>query len=289
MATALLTSGIVFGVLLIANTLLQTFGRSKPTSTADWLLAIPMLLLSTGALIINSTQETPDVSVDRYGLWLGLAVGGISLLILLVELSRKQPLRRSRGLIGFLSGMLVAAATFIVPFLVAYAALIGSNPPPTPEMTAEATTDPNSEPQLIERSDRFNELFAAVRQVVAEEIGIDEVLLFTQLDQGIYLADIVAANGGDVNRVVQRISEIMRAGVRAAASAGEMNPIEAALLVSQMETLIGLAVRTDIVIFSARFGGPTPVAEGARPSLLTLLTETPAPSQNTTQAPSPEP
>ena len=288
MALILLIAGICAGVLLIIYSLLRTFVRKEKLGSPDYLLASLTAVLTIAALIVNAGQEVPDGTIDQYALWLSIAVTGIGLLIILINAFRKLPQRRSYGLLNLGTGLLILLATVAVPFLAAYSALASSPPAATPEQTAEATEEIGGTPQLLQRTDRFNELFAAVRQVVMEEIDIDEVFLFSQLDTGMPLAQIVTDHGGDVSHVVLRISEIMRLGIREAAAAGEMNPLEAALLVSQMQTLIGLAVQTDIVAFSVRFGGPTPPAEGVRPSLLTLLTETPpAPSATGTSTPQP--
>jgi hypothetical protein len=271
----LLGCGVFFGVLLVASSLLRTLVRKEQIGFLDFLLASLAVAITVAALIVNAAQEAPDGAIDRGALLLSFAVVGFSLLILLVDASRGTRLRSSRGLLGLVTGLLITLAAIALPFAAAYVTLAANPPFAPPELTEEATQEPGGTPQLLQRTNRFNELFAAVRTVVMQEIDIDEVFLFSQLDTGMPLAQIVKDHGGSVDQVVLRISEIMRVGVREAAAAGEMNPLEAALLVSQMETLIGLAASTDIVAFSVRFGGPTPPAEGVRPSLLTLLTETP--------------
>ena len=225
-------------------------------------------------LIANNTVETSDPLVERAALWLALAVIGMSLLFILLEIFRPQRLRGSRGILGIFGGALLIISTFTVPFAAVYFTIVPDTTATSDQNETQSTEEAEATDELVERTERFDTLFRAVRQVIAEEIEVDEVLVFTQLDEGKPLAEIVAENGGDVERVIERLSEIMKAGIREAASRGEMNALQAALLVSQMDNLVRLAVNANLTEFGSRFGGPTPT--GTRPSLLTLLTETPA-------------
>jgi hypothetical protein len=270
----LLASGVFFAALLLLNNVLKTIFRAEKVGFIDLLLAFLVTLVTLAGLIINNTVETPDAFVERGALWLALAVVGFSLFIALLEIFRPQRLKGSRGLLGIFSGLLLTISTFTVPFVAIYFAITPNTTATTAQNQSQATEEPEATDELVERTERFNTLFRAVRQVIAEEIEVDVVTVFTQLDEGKPLAEIVAENGGSVERVVERISDIMQIGIREAARTGEMNPIQAALLVSQMDNLIHLAVYTDLTDFGGRFGGPTPT--GTRPSLLTLLTETPA-------------
>jgi hypothetical protein len=276
-ALILLAAGALFGVLFLLNGLLRTLFRRTllPSDTIrflDLLLVFLATLVPVAALVANNTLESRDALVEQGATWLALALAGLSLVIVLLEVFRPQRLRASRGLLGLSGGLLLLISSLTVPFAASYFVL-ATNPNPTSprEDAAESTQPVEVTDQLVERSERFNTLFRAVRLVVAEEIDIGEVTLFTQLDQGKPLAEIIEENGGDIENVITRISEIMRIGIREAAAVGEMNPLEAALLLSQMETLVRLAVYNNLVEFSGRFGGPTPT--GTRPSLLSLLTE----------------
>jgi hypothetical protein len=116
------------------------------------------------------------------------------------------------------------------------------------------------------------QLFKAIREVLAEEINVSEVEVFTQLDAGVPLAEIVAQHGGDVARVQGRLSDILRDAVRASAERGEISLLQGALLVSQMDLFVRFAIHSDLNSFRG-FGGPTPT--GTQPSLMILLTEAP--------------
>jgi hypothetical protein len=279
-ALILLAAGALFGALFLLNNLLRTLFRSHTIRFFEVLLAFLATLVPLAALVANSTLENPDGLITQGAAWLALAIAGISLFVLLLELFRPQRLKASRGLLGVSSGLLVLVSSFTVPFAAAYFVLsTTTNDAPAPTQPPEITEIAEATDQLVERSERFNTLFRAVRLVVSEEIDIGEVTLFTQLDEGKPLAEIVEEHGGDVEHVIARIAEIMRLGIQEAADLGEMNPVEAALLLSQMETLVRIAVSSNLVEFTGRFGEPTPT--GTRPSLLSLLTE-PAPTDELT-------
>jgi hypothetical protein len=275
----LLAFGIFFAALFLLNNLLKTIFHSEKIRFLDLALAFLVTLVTLTALIANNTLEAPEPLVEQVALWLALAVIGISVIITLLEIFRPQRLKGSRGILGISSGLLLIISTFTVPFVAVYFSLSSNTIATSSSDDVEMTEEASATDELVERTERFNTLFRAVREVIADEIGIDEVTVFTQLDAGTPLAKIVEENGGSVERVVERISDIMQAGIREAADTGEMNPIQAALLLSQMDNLIFIAVNTSLTEFGGRFGGPTPT--GTRPSLLTLLTETAVPMQTT--------
>lgn len=274
MALILLASGIFFAVLLLLNNLVKTIARREKVGFLDLLLVFLVTLVTLTGLIANNTAESPDPLVEQVVLWLALALIGTSVFVAILEVFRPQRLKGSRGILGIFGGVLLVISTFTVPFAAIYFTIAPNNPVSGGQNGAQSTEAAAATDELVERTERFNTLFRAVRQVIAEEIEVDEVLVFTQLDEGKPLAEIVEENGGDVERVIERMSEIMKAGIREAADRGEMNALQAALLISQMDNLVRLAVNANLTDFGSRFGGPTPT--GTRPSLLTLLTETPA-------------
>jgi hypothetical protein len=166
MALTLLLLGVLSGLAFIANSLLRTFTRRENIGFLDYFIATLVVVLTIAALVLNAGQAAPEAVIDQYVLWVSIGVFAFGLLLLLIDASRRQPLRRSRGLLGLAVGLLILAATFVVPFLAAYMTLAANPPAPTPEQTAEATEEPGGTPQLLQRTNRFNELFAAVREVV---------------------------------------------------------------------------------------------------------------------------
>lgn len=286
----LLTASALFGVVLLLNNLVKAIARRERVAFGDVLLAFLVTLPSVTALIVNSIAEIPDALVSTATAILALAIIGISLFTLLIEIFRPQRLRGSRGVLGMFAGLLMLLSSFSVPFLAVYFELSADAPGAAagallrPEATAEAVVEGSN--------DRATQLFKAIRDILSEEIDADEAAVFAQLDAGVPLARIVEANGGDVERVIDRLTTILSDSLREAADRGEVSRLQAALLLSQMEPFVRLAVNSDLNELGGRFTtGPT--ATGTRPSLLDLLTpspesspeqRTPAPATNTPRA-----
>lgn len=278
--------------ILISVALIINYLAILPTPELDAAAAAGLPAESQIAALI--ALNNPDPAIDQATLLIGAALAGFSLLIALIEALRPPRLARSRGVFGIFTGVLVIISALGIPFAAAYISLGDSAPTPstiasavtptaassqlersvtaldTPDPEAESTVDPES-------AQRFRQLFRAVRDVLADEIAIDEVELFTRLDAGVPLAEIVTDHGGDIHEVIRRISAIMQQGIREAVARGDIPTLQGAFLISQMETFVTIAVNSNLNELGRRFGGPTPT--GTRPSLLLLLTETPIPGQ----------
>ncbi|MGQ9908451.1 MAG: SH3 domain-containing protein [Candidatus Flexifilum sp.] len=277
----------------IAVALILNYLAILPTPELD--AAAAAGLPAQSRIVALVALSDPDPILDQAALLIGAILAGASLLIALIEVLRPPRLARSRGVFGVFTGLLILVSALGIPFAAAYLSLGDVVPPPsavagaaTPTVArsqsqeqetiapagtldpeAEATVDPES-------AERFRQLFRAVRDVLAEEIAIDEVELFTQLDAGVPLSEIVTGHGGDVREVIRRISAIMQQGIRDAVARGDIPTLQGAFLISQMETFVTIAVNSNLNELGRRFGGPTPT--GTRPSLLLLLTETPIPT-----------
>ncbi len=279
--------------ILIAVALILNYLAILPTPELD--AAAAAGLPAQSRIVALVALSDPDPIIDQAALLIGAILAGASLLIALIEVLRPPRLARSRGVFGVFTGLLILVSALGIPFAAAYLSLGDVVPPPsavagavTPtvarsqlqeqETTVPAETlDPEAEATVDpESAERFRQLFRAVRDVLAEEIAIDEVELFTQLDAGVPLSEIVTAHGGDVREVVRRISAIMQQGIRDAVARGDIPMLQGAFLISQMETFVTIAVNSNLNELGRRFGGPTPT--GTRPSLLLLLTETPIPT-----------
>jgi hypothetical protein len=294
-AVILLAVGAVFAGLFLLNNLLKAILRRPRVTFLDLLLAF----LSVGVIAFavsyayaealpdpNSSDYVPFAStVDPLIQNAALIAAGVliafSLIIMLIEAFRPQRLRGSRGLLGLFGGVLLAIIAVSVPLLSIFlesSALEAE----TPQVAAAATQSPDAE-STAEFTDadraRAEQLFKAIRDVLAEEIDADEVAVFTQLDNGKPLAEIVAENGGDVERVIDRLTVIMREAIRESAERGEIPAFQAGIFVSQMELFIRLAVNSDLNTFGQRFSS-APTATGTRQSLLSLLTSEPTNTPN---------
>lgn len=279
---------LVFGAaILIAVALIVNYQPIIPTPEAP------------SPLLDGTTTALPNPLIDQLAVIGGAGLAVVSVLVAFIELLRPPRLARSRGVLGLFAGLLIVIAAFGIPLAATYLSLgdlptaiadadptlpanepsaialgiTGTPTPVPPTLPGGITATPTVDPEAVSQ---FRALFRAVRDVLAEEITeADEVVIFTRLDAGVPLAQIVTENGGDVQRVIRRISAIMQDGLRASIARGDTNALQGALLISQMDTFITLAVNTSLAEMGARFGGGGPTATGTRPSLLDLLTETP--------------
>ncbi|MFQ3568470.1 MAG: SH3 domain-containing protein [Aggregatilineales bacterium] len=285
MGLLFIAAGAIFALLFIINNLSKTLLRRQTVGRVDILLAFLATLIAVCGLTLEQLSDTPDWIVQRGTLILALVLALSNLIIIALEWFRPQRLRGSRGLLGLTSGLLLAISTFTVPFAATYLSIatFDSRDNPSEGEAAPSSSVVNEVPEA-----RAEQLFQAIRVVLAEEISANEVEVFTQLDAGTPLAEIIRANGGDIDRVVRRIAEIMREGVRESIARGEVNALQAALFLSQMEPIVRLAINSNLTEIGGRFG-PTPT--GTRASLLDLLTQVPAatPMAASTEIPSTSP
>jgi hypothetical protein len=282
----LLLAGALFAALFLLNNLAKTVVYRPKLSFLDAQLGVLALLAPVAAVIANHLGAAPDANIDFWALLLGGATAGISLIILLLELLRPQRFKGARGLLGLGAGIVIAAASLLIPFVAAYLAL-QREPPPAPTATtvvqAETTAEITVEPTPINRA---AEIFYAIRSVIKSEIDVEDRIITDALENGTPLADIVLEHGGDLERVIDGVTTEMLRITRDAQAAGELHPLQAALLLSQMETLIRIAVYSDINLFVDRFGGrPTAEPGATRSSVFVIITASPTAAAESTDAP----
>jgi len=283
---ALLAAAALFAILFWAVSLVKALRRSERVSFLDVLLAFLVTLPAVAALL-TLDPTAPDPLIDRGVRWLGGGLAAASLVVALLELRRPGRLRASRGILGVGAGLLLFISSFSIPFMSAWFSIRAETDPAADTVTVRtAAPEATLEVEGVVSVERVQaeQLFKAIRQVLAEEIDASEVDVFTALDAGEPLAEIVKRHGGDVARVETRLSQLLRAAVRQSAERGEITLLQGALLVSQMDLFVRFAVRTDLNSFRG-FGGPTPT--GTQPSLLILLTEAPAEVVRATRTPAP--
>lgn len=276
----LVLGGAVFALLLIIDVFFAGAQRERWTRREIGLMA-GAILLPLAALIQNGVTPTPDPAVQNAALVLAAALAAGSLVAW--ALGRRRAIR---SLIG--AGAILLAA-LIVPFAAAYFALLDETPvtpapPPEAELTAEATAAPTDDAGRT----AIDALFRAIREILLAELtNVEESVLFALLDAGTPVAEVVRLYEGDLERVITRVTEAARTVIRQAAAMGALPPLQAALILSQMETVVRIAVNTNLNRITDLFGGPTPT--GTRPSLSQILTGTPAPARSETPQPSAAP
>ncbi|MCK6577437.1 MAG: hypothetical protein L6Q98_04955 [Anaerolineae bacterium] len=274
----LLAVGAGFAGLSGLNNLLKTILRRHSVGFFDLLLIFAATLLPAGALIAAHLGDAPDPLIAHGVLLIGGGVAAAHLLIALLEIFRPQRLRGSRGILGMFSALILAFSAVYIPFVAAYFSLTLD---PAPVSAAAASTAAVSEQSgggqatadASEDEERFAEMFRAIFGFVAEETALDEMEIVDRLEAGTPLAKIITDSGGDVDRVVHQIAEVTRQVIRESAARGQINPVQAALAVSQMETFVRFLVNSDITRLADRMGGE-PDPQATRPSLRALF-ETP--------------
>lgn len=271
MTLLLLVVAAVAAAVYVILSLIRGSRRSGRLGVPDGLLLSLSVLLPVVALLAED-WSAPDPQVEQAARALGGGLIAAGLILAVIELSRRTRLRWSRGVPGLAAGLLLVAASFGVPFIAAWLELAAVEPAEITATAAPAESTLEVEGVISVERVQVEQLFRAIWQLLAEEINVDAVEVFTQLDAGVPLAAIVEQHGGNLAEMQTRLSGLLRAAVRDSAERGEISRLQGALLISQMDLFVHLAVRSDLNSFRG-FGGPTPT--GTQPSLLILLTEAP--------------
>jgi hypothetical protein len=107
--------GIGFTILFVINGILRSGQAGKKITFGGMLLAFLVLVLPLTGLSLAYTLETPD-ELTRLGVQvLAGGLGGLSLLVMLLELRRPERWKASRGILGLGIAVLLAGSTFLVP------------------------------------------------------------------------------------------------------------------------------------------------------------------------------
>jgi hypothetical protein len=275
----LLAAGACFAVIYSLNSVIQTLRRNGKIGYWDVQFAFLATLVSAAAVLLNYWNDAPDTQLDFWALIVGGALIAISLLLTLIEVFRPQRLRGSRGVLGIFGGLLIVISSIGIPFAAAYFAL-ESLPPAPPSVTAVAQAEVTEAPLS-----RGAEFFYAIRDAIREEINVEDQVITDALEAGTPLRQIVEQYGGDVERVIDRITVAMDDWVREGIAVGEIGQLQGALLLSQLENIVRLAVNTDINRFAERFGRATPAPGMTQESVFSLVSPPPGTAAPATDAP----
>ena len=289
----LVGAGVIFAALFVLNNLSKTIFRRTQIGFLDILLVFMTVLIPLVALIMANLSDTPDSRIANAALLIGGGLAVFSLLIAILELFRPQRLKGSRGILGLYSGLLLGLAAFLVPFMAIYFSVRAEvrNATATPIVqVAESTADTTGTEEVsAARQERAAKMFQAIKQVVTDEIEIDDDTLTSALQQGTPLAQLVTERGGNVEHVISGITAVMQQSVREAAAAGDINALQAAFAISQMPNFIRIAVNSDLNTLMQRFGGGTPDPNATRAPLVAGVTasatQTPTQMQTASAAP----
>ncbi len=275
MSLLLLVAGALFAVIFLLNNVFQTLRGNGKIGFGDILFAFLATLVSAAAVLLNYWGDAPDPQLDVWAMGLGGALAALSLILILLEVFRPQRLKGSRGVLGLFSGLLIAASGLLVPFAAAYFALQSDQPTRTPTQVAQADSTAEVTAEATAEVSRGAQLFYAIRDAIRHEIQVDDQVITDALEAGTPLREIVEAYNGDVEVVIDDIAVAMTLWVRDGISIGEIGALQGALLLSQMENIVRLAVNSDINRFADSFGRETPAPGETAGSIFGMVSPQP--------------
>ena len=282
----LVGAGIVFALLFALNNLLKTIFRRPKIGFLDLLLTFMTTLVLLASLIAAQTETQPDGHIAQVALYVGGGLAAFSLIVTLLELIRPPRLKGSRGILGIYSGFLLVVASFGVPFAAAYFSVqtqAAAAPTQIAQASGQATAVALSTEDIeMTRQARSSAIYQSISQIVTDEIHIDIDTVTSALQAGTPLATIIDAHGGSVEHVISAITLLMQDNVRQALAVGDINPIQGALAISQMENFIRIAVNSDFNQLGGRLGLATEDPNSTPVPLFSLLTTTLSPAAQTT-------
>jgi hypothetical protein len=277
-----------FALLLVLNALLQTIRRS-PLGMAHTALAFLALLVVLAGLIQNQMTSEPSTGVNNAAFLIAAALVISGLITALLELRRPERLKDSRGVFSIGVGVLMALSAIGVPFAAAYTQLVASPSAAsaTPVVAANAGAPGATATGNVEQA---RQVFVRVLDVISAQTGLDQDTIAQQLDAGTSVAELVKAHKGNLETVIKGITGAMRPEIEALSKNGKMPPIQAALVLSQLENIVRIGVNRSLA--GSRLGDflrggspeataeavestPAPdVTEAATPTLIPTFTAT---------------
>jgi hypothetical protein len=279
-ALLLIAIGVVSAVLYALVALLRTLRRAEKISFWETLLAYLAVLAPLSGVVLDSLRGIPGGRVSLSTLIVGAGFALFGLIFAIIERRRPQRWKQSRGLLALGSGVMLVAASIGVPLTAAYISVLPASE--APAVAQAATPDADGEVTLTaEQQERFENFFGDMFAIITDETGltIDEVL--AALDDGQTVAQMVAANNGSIDAVVERTSQLIVDQIQTAAARGEISRVQAASGILLAESGVRLAVNNDIRTLQ-RMGSnggesPTGTPEQADGSFFSFLTTTATP------------
>lgn len=113
----LIAAGALFALLFILRAFVLALGRHIRPGFIDLLLGFLMALVPLVGLVMAGNQAQPPPFPFQVALALAGILGGLSLLVLLLELRRPERLKQSRGVFGLGVAALLAVISLMIPSL----------------------------------------------------------------------------------------------------------------------------------------------------------------------------
>ena len=195
---SLLAFSPFLAVLYVAFALIQAL-RKKQQGFGAALLAFIALAVPFAALLLSG-DVTVKASITNYLTLNAVIVFVASMIVLLIERGNKaRTANRSYGMLGIGLGVLLAVEIFVFP-------LLGGTPTgaTTTDVTAlRGTRGDTSTLQNVAAQDTTSTEATAFALVVAKQSGLTTEEITTQIEEGSTIAELVTANGGDLDVIIQ--------------------------------------------------------------------------------------
>ena len=275
-----------FAILYGLMSLIRAF-RKHPKITFFDLILVFMVALLPLVAVVNDNGENTQFGLIEIGsaiLGIGGVVGGI--FITLLELRRPERLKQSRGMLGMGTGALLLIMTFIT-FNIARI-----------ELQTELATLPTPTAGATQTFEELGEMmFRDILDIISQETGgLTEEIILEQLDSGTTLRQLINDNGGDVDVVVQDLTDTITGYFKQLAAEGRIEANQATAAIGSMGFFVRLSLDRDFSGFLEQLeqgGGavnqtPAPAIQTERAILALTATMTITPtSRSVTNTPSP--
>jgi len=247
MGLLLAVFGGFFALLFILNNFFQTARGKARLGFIGTSLAFITVGVSLWGLIENQSGATPQSLINRIIIAIAAAVILTGLLILIFEFRRSpRNLIQSRGILGMGIGILLLVSMFTVPFLSAYFYVL----PDTPAISAVSSPTPLANSTQSADSalqEQFTRFFRNIFQIVGETTGLDNQQMVNELNQdGMTVAKLIENNEGDMDEVVKDVIDLTRVQIQTLMSEGQVNRLQGALILSNLEFFIRTAISRPI-------------------------------------------
>lgn len=268
----LLIVSIICATLYGLSGLIRAFRKQRTITFIDLMLVFMMALFPLVAVVNDNREDTQFSTIEIISttIAIGIIIGGV--VIALIELSRPQRLKQSRGMLGMGTGVLMLVMIFIM-FNIARIELQAEIADlPTPTAGATLTFE-----QLGQA------MFTDILTLISDETGgLSPEIIMQQLDSGVTLRKLIQDNGGNVDKVVVGITDTMTGYFKQLAAEGRIETNQATAAIGSMGLIVRLALDRDFSGFLEQLGNgggamnrtPTPQIQTERPVLTLTPTST---------------
>ena len=221
------------GLVYVLYALIQAL-RHKRQGTGAAVLLLIAAGVPAAALLVNSESALLTRLVNAFALN-AVIIFVASLVILLIERrNRERDANCSYGMLGVGLSLLFAVAVFVAPVISTTTTAAaedvatgqGDNVNDTSLQNVRAmnssTADETASDPAIETTSGGEDTVSPIAQILTEQTGLSIEELTSEIEAGSTIADLVAANGGDLDAVVAVISDVFDEMIANSGGQGQM-------------------------------------------------------------------